>query len=139
MTAEFAIIQDIVPEMYLEMAAQMNRPPHTNMAQSNQCHVLTRGLHNALHGRGLIARREYHSLEDGRWHYLIAHHDADTQPSDTDIITDLNPWQFMPGRTNRTFLHGERREIQEMLRDTGAPEWFISLRGIATIAKTHVL
>jgi hypothetical protein len=132
-----AAVAQIVPAMFDSIRQDFQLPIHTNLAASNQCHVLTKGLHIALSGRNLDARREFHQDEEGIWHYLIAHHPMDSLPRDDDIITDLNPWQFMQKNLspNFTYLHGERGEIMDRLASEGAPDYFIALRGLATIRK----
>jgi hypothetical protein len=133
-------LDSIITDMYSDIAEQTGRPAYTNLAQSNQCLVLTQQLYGALYNRNEVARREHHELgpEDGRYHYLIAHEPEDQVPSDDDVITDLNPWQFMPNYTASGYLHAPRSEVMQRLTDTGAPEWYVSLRGIQTIANQHI-
>lgn len=139
MSAELhPLLNELVPVIYDVTRGQLAMPAGINMAETNQCHYLTLNLYHALEGRSLPARRESHFInqEEPLWHYVIAH-EMGSIPTDEDIITDLNPWQFDAKNSHRTFLHGERGAVQEVLRHSGAPEWFISLRGLATIADTH--
>jgi hypothetical protein len=133
------LLNNIVPELYAAIIETNGLPPHFNVAQSNLCQHLSKDLVAALVTRDLSAQREYHELNDkSSWHFMVAHHDADTLPSDADIVTDLNPWQYMTQRTTDTFLHGERGQVMDILRSRGAPDWFVSLRGIHTIAQTRM-
>ena len=132
-----AIVSEIVPFIYEDTRERLSLPPHTDVSRSNHCHSLTRSLHEALVSRDLEARRELHHTPDGFWHYVIAHAPRDAEPSETDIITDLNPWQFSGGKQRSGYLHTERSSVQEVLAAAEAPEWFISLRGIETIIEAH--
>lgn len=100
--------------------------------------MLTKGLTVALNNRAIESRREYHRDDEGIWHFVVAHGPVDAAPSHDDIITDLNPWQFMehaPG--NYTYLHASRGEIMDRLEKEGAPDYFIALRSLETIVHAH--
>lgn len=128
----------IVSAMFSDI--QENSPhPRMNPAASNQCHVLTRQLRGALDHRGIQTRREFHKLPlENVWHFVIAHSAIDTPPSDDDLITDLNPWQFMErAPAHYTFLHAPRGEVMERLRQEGAPDYFVALCGLETIVHAH--
>lgn len=134
------LLQDIIPPMYADVANSQAIPTGVNMAQSNLCHLLTSSLFGALDARLLTARREYHEHNPtDTWHFLIAHEPVSATPSADDLITDLNPWQFAHYPIGRTYLHGTRGEVQEILRKAEAPEWFVCLRGIETIKQAHRL
>jgi hypothetical protein len=132
------ILNELVPVIYDVTREQLQLPQATNMAASNQCNNLTLNLYQALDGRNIPARRESHFVpgREPLWHYVI-NHSVETLPSEEDLITDLNPWQFDGKHGHRSFLHAERGEVKEILRQEGAPEWFISLRGLATIKDVH--
>ncbi|MGK2896688.1 MAG: hypothetical protein ACSLEY_03765 [Candidatus Saccharimonadales bacterium] len=133
------LVNEIVPPMFEAIVQDRQYPTGYNMAGSNQCHVLTKGLLIALESCGELARREFHTIDEGKiWHYVIAHMPIDVEPTDKDIITDLNPWQFMRDtRAGGTFLHGSRLEVMDRLYQAGAPDYFIALRGLSTIAQAH--
>jgi hypothetical protein len=84
---------------------------------------------------GLIVRRELHFDENDNWHYLLAHAAIDATPTDDDIISDLNPWQWRD--FGGGILHGSRQDVMETLRTAGAPENVIALRGLHTIRAQH--
>ena len=132
-------VRSTVPFVYDETKDRLSLHPHTDMSRSNVCHHLTLGLLGALNGRKLPARREQHEDGEGRWHYLIAHLPTEAMPSPRDLITDLNPWQFDGRVPQRGYLHGERQEVQDILAAAGAPDWFVGLRGVATITRAHTL
>lgn len=134
-----AVIADIVPDMYYDLRERLRLPLNTNMASSNQCHVLTKGLSTALSLRGIEHRREYHETpDDDPFHFVIAHTPRDSDPSDSDLITDLNPWQFLPSASvHHTYIHAPRHELMQRLADAGAPDYFIALRGLETIVHAH--
>lgn len=133
-------VEAIIPGMFGNIARDFRYPEGTNMAASDQCHVLSKGLYIALKNQGLETRRELHRDKEV-WHYLIAHSPETGEPTEQDIITDLNPWQFMEGEPDRTytFLHGSREEVMDRLVREGAPDYFVALRGISTIQKAHSL
>jgi hypothetical protein len=133
------VIEQVVPQMYEDFLTDFQYPFGTNPAATNQCHILTKTLHIALQNRGIETRRELHRTEDGLWHFLVAHTPADAEPSEDDVVTDLNPWQFMESAPGHyTFIHDSRQAVMEKLAREGAPDYFISLRGLATIVKSHV-
>lgn len=137
-----AAVERLVPEVYDGITQQFGFQRGKNMAGSSQCHILTRGLQIALSHAGHEVSREYHESDDGKiWHYVIAHRKHDRAPSEDDIITDLNPWQYMRGNMSpdHTFLHGPREEIMDRLRKEGAPDYFVALRSLATIKYANTL
>ena len=131
-------VEQVVPDMFEAMAQDL---PQTNLAASNQCEMLTKGLYIALTNQGFDIKREYHEDNDGIFHYVINHQPEAEAPREEDVITDLNPWQFMtdhlPSRVTHTYLHGTRQEVMERLEKEGAPDYFIALRGLATVTKAH--
>lgn len=134
------VVDEIVPLLYEGVITDFRMPAGTNLAASNQCHVLTKELFEGLQHRRIQARREFHQLPDEMpWHFVIAHTPLDAEPTEDDIITDLNPWQFMNGKTpaNYTYLHAPRGEVMERLQDEGAPEYIVALRGLSTIVHSH--
>jgi hypothetical protein len=133
------VVRSVVPMVYDGVKDELQIHPYTDMSRSNVCHHLTLGLLGVLNRRHLPARREEHIDDDARWHYLIAHTSAQQEATPNDIITDLNPWQFDGTVPRRGYLHGERQEVQDVLATAGAPDWFISLRGVATIKRAHTL
>ncbi|MBC7512233.1 hypothetical protein H7142_01055 [Candidatus Saccharibacteria bacterium] len=140
MTEIRQIVADIVPGMYDSIAADFHYPPGTNLAGSNQCHVLSKGLWIALKNRGIETRRERHEAENGDWHYLIAHAPVDAEPSDEDVITDLNPWQFMDRPPlNLGYLHGTRDKVTDIMESHGASQHARSLRLLSTLSIAHVV
>lgn len=140
MTEIRQIVADIVPGMYDSIAHDFHYPLGTNLAGSNQCHVLSKGLWIALNNRGIETRRERHEAENGDWHYLIAHAPVDAEPSDEDVITDLNPWQFMPSPPlNLGHLHGTRAEVTGTIEQHGASNHVQSLRLLRTLVLAHTI
>ena len=135
-----SVVEEIIPGMYENIAQTQGYPMGYNLAGSNQCHVLSKGLYLALKTRNLESRREYHRLDDDTWHYVVAHTPEDAVPTEDDIITDLNPWQYLGQRAgNLSYLHGTRQEVMDILRAHEAPDYIVSLRGLATVAKAHHL
>jgi hypothetical protein len=138
MTPVAAHVRELIPMVNNDVIERLGLHPHTDMSRSNQCGKLTLSLYGALVPRDITSRRELHLLSEypENYHYLIAHVPAEETPSDRDIITDLNPWQFTDsGRSG--YLHDERHIVQEILADAGAPEWFVAMRGISSIAEIH--
>jgi hypothetical protein len=139
MTEINRVVGDIVPYLYQAVKDEHRMPLMANMAASNQCHVLTKGLIDALNAREIEARREYHKTpNDDPWHFVVAHTKYDAEPTEDDIITDLNPWQFKKSVAGHyTYLHAPRGEVIERLQKEGAPDYFIALRGLSTIVHSH--
>lgn len=134
------VVDEIIPPMYQDIKTDFDMPPTSNLAASNQCHVLSKGLWIALNSRKIESRREYHKTpNEAPWHFMIAHTPIDAEPSDDDLITDLNPWHYMNGRApiNYSYLHAPRGEVMERLRAEGAPEYIVALRGLSTIVRAH--
>lgn len=91
----------------------------------------------ALDNRGLECRRELHQTKDRqKWHFVIAHAGINEPPSQEDLVTDVNPWQFMD-KPLTGFLHDERFKVQMALSQAGAEPWYVGLRGIATRTQAH--
>jgi hypothetical protein len=136
-TLEVAV-NELAPQVFAATIEALDLPFNTDMTRSNRCDRLTLEMYSALGAQGLEARRELHRTADGLWHYVIAHASPDAEPSQQDIVSDFNPWQW--GATHRSgVLHGKRLAVQETLGEAGAPAWFVSLRGIATIVEAHTL
>lgn len=125
----------LVSQVYDYTKEQLQLPSNSDMSRSNKCDQLTLNLYHALK-RGGMVRRELHMTRSGLWHYVIAHTPIDSTPSDADVITDLTPWQY-PESKRSGFLHAERQSLQEALIAANAPEWLVSLRGLATIIEPH--
>lgn len=140
-TAPLELLQELVPDIYNYVAETHGvRTRGTDLSRSNLCNVLSFELQTALASRKLESRREHHHTGNTAWHYLVAHAGIDEPPSPYDIITDLNPWRFEGcPEAKRGFLHGQRQEVQSILEQAGAPEWYVSLRGISTIIEAHTL
>ncbi len=130
-------IADLTPHLYADRVDAMRLPYGTDMSHSNQCQYLTHDMMQALQHRGLPVQRELHEDEYGNWHYLLAHAGEGVVASDSDIVTDLNPWQWTTDRRHSGPIHTTRGELYEILRDAGAPESFIALRSLETIVTRH--
>jgi hypothetical protein len=111
--------------------------PALDMSSSNLCSFLTTNFQALMTETGLTTRRELHMTRNGVWHFVVAHANPDASPSEDDLISDLNPWQFMPERPVIGALHGTRAAVEKRLQLEGAPDWFISLRGLSTIRELH--
>ncbi len=115
----------------------LERPTGTDQSAGSRCDVLTRSFQLRAKANGILLRRELHRNEDGEWHYLIVHDDPESSPTEEDVITDLNPWQFSRGRIQEGPLHGPRHEVIDMLRTRGAWDRVLALRGLSTIVMPH--
>jgi hypothetical protein len=132
------LVHELAPELYEERRLILGRAKGvSDMSHGNQCQHLSFDMNTALKNRGTIANREYHENGDGNWHYLLAHTFLDEEPSDDDLITDLNPWQGLGNNSRTGLLHGRRAEVMDQMFDAGVPEHLVALRGIATIRKRH--
>ncbi|MEO7363949.1 MAG: hypothetical protein ABIV43_00365 [Candidatus Saccharimonadales bacterium] len=116
----------------------MAMPVLTDLSRNNLCHVQTSALQNHLAIAGQISRRELHQA-NGLWHYVVAHVAPEAEPTNDDLVTDPNPWQFGPSTPQTGHLHLPRGVLMERLQSAGAPDWFIALRGIQTIAQAHTM
>lgn len=133
------VVGELVPLIYDDTITTQRLHPYTDMSASNKCHTMTRDLQMSLASRGIQSRRELHQTSDGLWHYVIAHTLEESNPTGSDTITDLNPWQFTGPHHETGYLHARRDDILDILEKAGAPEWFISLRALSTIAKAHTM
>jgi hypothetical protein len=111
--------------------------PALDMSSSNLCGSLTTNFQALMTEAGLTTRRELHMTRNGIWHFVVAHANPDASPSEDDLISDLNPWQFMPARPVIGALHATRAAVEKRLWREAAPDWFISLRGLSTIRALH--
>jgi hypothetical protein len=132
------IVSDLVPGINAGISDQLGLPPLTDMSRNNFCHEQTLALYNNLHTRGLESRRELHQNNQG-WHFIIAHAATNSEPSDSDIMTDMNPWQYAGTQAGSGHLHLPRHELMTVLANAGAPEYFVSLRGLATVTQAHTM
>lgn len=131
-------IRELTPHLYEEHREMLRFPLGFDMAHSNQCQHLTFDMMEALQHRDLPVRREYHRDEDGFWHYLLAHPlDIGTPPAESDIVTDLNPWQYTGDYRLAGPIHAPRHELMQVLRQSKAPEWFVALRSLETVIAPH--
>lgn len=130
------VIREIAPMLYENDRARSGAHHLSDMSHNNRCNYMTLELYNALTAREYVCRRELH-VDGDAWHYLIAHAAPDTEPSQQDIITDLNPWQFEDRPTHTGYLHDPRLAVQIVLAEAGAPPWFVGLRGVASIVEAH--
>jgi hypothetical protein len=136
-------VADLAPVVYKDVGLTIPDNNYRHMSESRHCSGLTLRLLNKLQ---TPARREMHETGGRRqaWHFIIAHTPIDQPPSEDDVITDLNPWQenvtgwdFKARSSQSGYLHGPRGEVMEKLREAQAPEWHISLRGLATLTAAH--
>ena len=130
-------IQEITPGLYHAQAEAMGLPVWKDMSHSHQCQPMSFHMMQALTNRGHVLRRELHQDENGNWHYLLAHTKEDADPTEHDLVTDLNPWQYTADAKVSGPLHARRDEIMDRLRLEQAPEFFVALRGLETIVQTH--
>lgn len=118
-----------------EINEQLGLPIGYDQSRGNRCDLLTYHVLRALEYREMEVRRELHMNENGSWHYILAHAHAEAEPTETDLMSDLNPWQ---GRDfSRGMLHLPRAELMEQLRVSGANESFVALRSLSTIVRAH--
>lgn len=132
------MIHELAYNAQIEVNKQLGAPHFADQSAGNQCHQMTYIMEAALRNRGHDVARELHRDDSGNWHYLIRHTAPDSLPTDADIITDLNPWQWAKGLSKgKGLLHAPRTEVIDTLREAGAPDFFVALRSLATIVKAH--
>lgn len=130
-------VKELVPIIYEDVRETAQSPLLTDMSHSNRCDLLTLSLCSALNVLGYSQKRELHQDDKGNWHYLIVHAGLNELPTADDLVTDLNPWQFEVTPRNSGYFHGERTNLESLLINSQAPEWFVSLRAIRTITQAH--
>lgn len=128
-------ILGITSEIYKSSIEEFGLAAGTDMSRSDKCHTLTYDLMSQLQVGGYPVRRELHMDEADNWHYIIAH--GRGEPSDLDIITDLNPWFFGGDAAAQGPLHGVRSEVMDILRYSNVDEQYVALRGLTTIILPH--
>jgi hypothetical protein len=132
------IARDFIPTVYSDSIQEFGFHSSTDMSRSTKCHTMTLDLLKHLRSGGMHIRREFHRTPAGMWHYVLAHAAVGAQPSEEDVITDLNPWNYSPGGEAYTgYLQGPRYEVEASLRMAGAPEEHIALRGLSTLVAAH--
>ena len=127
-------IREIAPQLYQAQAEAMGIPAWTDMSRSHQCQPMSHHMMQALQRRDYSVRRELHQDESGNLHNLQAHGD---EPTERELLTDLNPWQYGPETNATGLLHAPRDEVMARLRQERAPEFFVALRGLETIVAAH--
>lgn len=133
MSAIERLVSEFTLYATLNLNEEMGLHPGYDQSKGNRCDRLTLDVMEALTSRGIPVRRELHMDEEQNWHYLLAHSLED--PSDDDLISSLNPWQWRD--TGGGLLHSPRGEVLEVLTESGAPESFVALHSLRTIVKAH--
>jgi hypothetical protein len=131
------LIDELSREATREVNLRQGQPEWKDQSGGNQCHALTFHVMDAMRRRFQPVRRELHRDEYGNWHYMLVHEAMDADPTDNDLVTDFNPWQWKHDRTAKGLIHAPRNELIERLRHEDAPEYVIALRGLDTITKHH--
>lgn len=128
-----SFLQDLARHSAQALNKELGLPLEYDQTKSNRCDRLTLDVMEALRNRGVFVRRELHMDEDENWHYVLSHgHD---EPSETGLITSLNPWQ---GRAyGGNILHAPRHEVIDTLLANGMPDSFVALHSLKTIVKQH--
>ena len=116
-----------------DVNTMMGYSASTDQSSGSRCYIQTRSFQLRAEAHGILLRRELHRDELGNWHYVIAHSPPDTEPTETDTITDLNPWQFSKGKIQKGLLHGPRAVVMEALQEEGASDIVLALRGLETL------
>lgn len=131
-------VAQLVPEIYTNSIVEFRYPGGTDMSRSNKCHTLTLDLMRALHKIDIPARRELHKDPfSGVWHYVIAHGTIEAEPTNEDVITDLNPWLFPNDGRSSGYLHAPRTEVMARLKTAGMSAQDVALRALETIVLPH--
>ncbi len=137
MTELSEVLAVMVPKIYADSAKEFRWHPNTDMSRSSKCHTMTLDLLRALDAEGITARRELHRNRSGYWHYIIGHAPRDAEPTMSDVITDLSPWQFDGGERFTGYLHDTRLNSMISLDEANSPAGWTCLRDLATIAMLH--
>ena len=106
---------------------ELKSPPHTDLTRSNLCHELTRYIARRLQAEGSPTQRELHADKCGNWHFVLNHEGPGKPPSDDDLITDFNPWQW-GGFRYWNFTPTSWRSYQNVVKKQGTellrrPAW----------------
>lgn len=132
------MIRELAQHAGTEVNERIGAPRWQDQSAGNQCHNLTLLVMQALEYRGVETARELHRDSHGNWHYLLRHTAVDKAPTNEDLITDLNPWQWIGDFSKgKGPLHAPRSEVMQTLEESGAPDYFIALRSLTTVAKLH--
>lgn len=110
--------------------------PLYDQTKGNRCDLLTHAMMmQMIRLDGVTPRRELHQNNQGDWHYILAHEPIEAKPTNDDLVSDLNPWQW--GGQGSGILHMPRGELLDFLSSRGAPAQFVALRSIETITCQH--
>jgi hypothetical protein len=137
MKTSVEIAAAFAPIVYADSIREFQMRPDTDMSRSTKCHTMTLDMLRHLESGNIAVRRELHVTAKGLWHFVLAHTELDAEPTDSDIITDLNPWIFNPDKRYAGPLHAPRDEMQRTLYEAGAPASWIALHGLETVAVAH--
>jgi len=136
MTVSSLSIEGHLAEVSRGLNESLGLPPNYDQSKGNRCDLLTQAVMMRMaHLDGVTPRRELHRSDAGDWHYILAHEPLDAEPTNDDLMSDLNPWQW--GEKGSGILHMPRGELMEFLLQRNAPEHFVALRSIETIVKAH--
>ncbi|MCA9332422.1 hypothetical protein KDA00_00955 [Candidatus Saccharibacteria bacterium] len=140
------IISELVPEVHEQLRTGVDLPGIPDAARktddfprSDQCGRLSLVLFKLLDAKGLPVRRELHTHPySNQWHFILAH--GTGEPSDDDIITDLNPWTFATTDEKLPdFLHTDRRRAIDAVLASGSHQVRAECLEISTIAVANFI
>lgn len=135
-------VAELVPKVHHQLRTGQDLPdvgyaarvPDEDISRSDQCERLSLVLYKLLDAQGLPVRRELHTHPySNQWHFIIAHSLED--PSDDDVITDLNPWTFATTKeVLPDFLHTDRRSAIALVLASGSHRVRAECLEVSTIA-----
>lgn len=131
------MIEEVVPQVYDEVREYVGIKQGVDLSRLAYCGPLAESLHNVLASRDIFSRLELHELvEKGKhlWHVLVAHEE---EPSSSEIITDLCPWQFVDDTGITGFYHGPRQNLVSQLTELAFPG-YVRLIQVDTITVPHI-
>lgn len=128
-----SLLTDLARHSAEALNEELGLPPQYDQTKGNRCDRLTLDVMEGLRNRGVFVRRELHMDQDDNWHYVLSH--GQNEPSETGLITSLNPWQ---GRAyGGGIIHAPRNEVLDRLHAEGMPASFVALHSLQTIVKHH--
>jgi hypothetical protein len=135
------VVSHVVPGLYRRIRSEKGLGKNFDVTGlTEDCPEISLYLSRLLLSWTHPARREMHTLpESGLTYFVVSHAKAGLEASNTDVITDLIPWNFENSSHHTGYLHGPRQDVMEILAGAGAPEEHVALRGLETLVLTHVM
>jgi hypothetical protein len=126
-------LEQVIEDTYREVDQRFDYHDFADLSRSNLCSALTDTFFRRIGGVGVRRELLMCNKSAAYWHFLIVH--SLSEPSETDVVTDLSPWQFSSDVPENTgYFHGPRLELIRRLQEADT-RW----QRIETVRSTSVV